>query len=342
MHPSFIPPRQVQIGDAAAFVGTTPRAIRHYEQLGLLPAPERGGDGRRRYGYDDMIRLLWIRKMADAGISLDDIRGAFGGTGSGDSRAAAGVAGAGGGGAGAGAGTDDGADDAVIGVLHRLDMTLAAREAELARQRAAVERMRTRGSRLGLLDDFVARRLEHLPEGSLRQSDLDTLLVSERMLSPLGAAMQAGRFILLATRPDLRAESDRVDAAEDALDDTVAVDDPRVAQVAAERHAFEERLLAAIVESGEHDQDFALIDLWDELHPPADDGAAGGAGGAGGVGGAGGAGGSPARADGARRAPRTVMDALGTMPYDFSPARLRCLELSAELMMESPLPPGLR
>jgi DNA-binding transcriptional MerR regulator len=357
MHPSFIPPRQVQIGDAAAFVGTTPRAIRHYEQLGLLPAPERGGDGRRRYGYDDMIRLLWIRKMADAGISLDDIRGAFGGAGSGDSRAAAGVAGAGGGaGAGAGAnadaganaragasgGTVDGADDAVIGVLHRLDMTLAAREAELTRQRAAVERMRTRGSRLGLLDDFVARRLEHLPEGSLRQSDLDTLLVSERMLSPLGAAMQAGRFILLATRPDLRAESDRVDAAEDALDDTVAVDDPRVAQVAAERHAFEERLLAAIVESGEPDEDFALIDLWDELHPPADDGAAGGAGGAGGVGGAGGAGGSPARADGARRAPRTVMDALGTMPYDFSPARLRCLELSAELMMESPLPPGLR
>jgi DNA-binding transcriptional MerR regulator len=334
MHPSFIPPRQVQIGDAAAFVGTTPRAIRHYEQLGLLPAPERGGDGRRRYGYDDMIRLLWIRKMADAGISLDDIRGAFGGAGSGESRAAAGAAGAGAGGAGAdagvggdadadagvgaGDGVDDGADDAVIEVLTRLDTTLAAREAELARQRAAVERMRTRGSRLGLLDDFVARRLEHLPEGSLRQSDLDTLLVSERMLSPLGAAMQAGRFILLATRPDLRAESDRVDAAEDALDDTVAVDDPRVAQVAAERHAFEERLLAAIVESGEPDEDFALIDLWDELHPPADGGAG----------------------DGLK--PGSVMDALGTMPYDFSPARLRCLELSAELMMESPLPPGLR
>jgi len=314
MHPSFIPPRQVQIGDAATFVGTTPRAIRHYEQLGLLPAPERGGDGRRRYGYDDMIRLLWIRTMADAGISLDDIRGAFGGAGSeGPPIHAAAAAG--------------GDDDDVTDVLQRLETTLAAREAELARQRAAVERMRTRGSRLGLLDDFVARRLEHLPEGSLRQSDLDTLLVSERMLSPLGAAMQAGRFILLASRPDLRAESDRVDAAEEALDDTVAVDDPRVAQVAAERHAFEERLLAAIVESGEPDEDFALIDLWDELHPPADDG---------------GAGGSPARADGARRAPRTAMDALGTMPYDFSPARLRCLELSAELMTESPLPPGLR
>jgi DNA-binding transcriptional MerR regulator len=77
MYSSFIPPRQVKIGDAAAFVGTTPRAIRHYHEIGLLPEPERGGDDRRRYGYDDMIRLLWIRKLADAGIALDDIRDAL-------------------------------------------------------------------------------------------------------------------------------------------------------------------------------------------------------------------------------------------------------------------------
>jgi len=77
MHSSFVPPRQVKIGDAAAFAGSTPRAIRHYHEIGLLPEPERGGDDRRRYGYEDMIRLLWIRKMADAGIALDDIRDAF-------------------------------------------------------------------------------------------------------------------------------------------------------------------------------------------------------------------------------------------------------------------------
>ena len=71
-------PRQVKIGDAAAFAGTTPRAVRHYHEIGLLPEPARGGDGRRRYGHDDMIRLLWIRNMADAGISLDDMRTAFG------------------------------------------------------------------------------------------------------------------------------------------------------------------------------------------------------------------------------------------------------------------------
>lgn len=41
MHPSFVPPRQVKIGDAATFAGTTPRAIRHYHEIGLLPEPER-------------------------------------------------------------------------------------------------------------------------------------------------------------------------------------------------------------------------------------------------------------------------------------------------------------
>lgn len=56
MHPSFVPPCQVTIGDAASFAGTTPRAIRHYHQLGLLPETERGDDDRRRYGYDEMIR----------------------------------------------------------------------------------------------------------------------------------------------------------------------------------------------------------------------------------------------------------------------------------------------
>ncbi len=202
MYSSFIPPRQIKIGDAAAFVGTTPRAIRHYHEIGLVPEPVRGGDDRRRYGYEDMIRLLWIRKMADAGVALDDIRDAFADTPS------------------AGADSDDG----IAGILERLEETLLAQEAELRRQRTAVQRMRTEGSRMGLLSGVVTSRLKSLPEGSLRQADLDSLLVTERIFGPLGAAVQATRFIALATHPALREESDRVDAAEEALDDTVAVD----------------------------------------------------------------------------------------------------------------------
>lgn len=290
MHAFPLSPRQVKIGDAASFAGTTPRAIRHYEEIGLLPEPERGSDGRRRYGYDEMIRLLWIRKMADAGIALDDIRGAFADA--------------------APAGSDR--DDDVAVVLDRLERGLLAREAELQRQRTAVQRMRTRGSRLGLLDDFVSSRLEGLPEGSLRQADLDTLLVTERIFSPLGAALQADRFITLATHPDLREESDRLDAAEEALDDTVAVDDPRVARIAAERHAFELSLLAVIEESGQPEMDDALLDAWDDLHPAA-------------------AGGEAGQGSGTGHRSMSVVEAVGKMPYDFSPARLRCMELAVEM-----------
>jgi DNA-binding transcriptional MerR regulator len=295
MDSTFIPPRQVKIGDAAAFVGVTPRTIRHYHEIGLLPEPERGSDDRRRYGYDDIIRLLWIRKMADAGIALDDIRGAFADTPSADV---------------------DG-DRGIAGILERLEETLVAQEAELRRQRAAVQRMRTEGSRMGLLSDFVTSRLKNLPEGSLRQADLDDLLVSERLLSPLGAAIRAARFIALATHPDLRAESDRVEAAEEALDDTVAVDDPRVAQVAADRYAFEKALEAVMEESSLAESDDAIIDSWDALHPAdADEGAA-------------------CKSPGREQGSMSVLETLRQMPLDLSPARLRSMELVAQTMSDA-------
>lgn len=296
MYSSFIPPRQVTIGDAAAFVGTTPRAIRHYHEIGLLPEPERGSDNRRRYGYEDMIRLLWIRKMADAGIALDDIRDAF---------------------ADPAPGADD--DHGIGGILEQLEETLAAQEAELRRQRTTVQRMRAQGGRTGLLSDLVTSRLEHLPEGSLRQADLDDLLVTERIVGPLGAAVRASRFIALATHPDLRAESDRVDAAEEALDDTVAVDDPRVAQVAAERHAFEELLNSVIEEDGLTRSEDALFDSWDASHPATADQETAEAG----------------HGSGGGQAAMSAWEATKKLPYDLSPARLRCMELAQELSMTS-------
>ncbi|NJP65448.1 MerR family transcriptional regulator [Streptomyces spiramenti] len=297
-------PRQVTIGDAAAFAGTTPRAIRHYHQIGLLPEPERGGDGRRRYGYEDMIRLLWIRRMADAGIALDDIRDAFtGGAAPADAAASGAAPGAAAAGAAGGASIED--------TLKRLADTLAEQESELRRQRVAVERMRAEGSRMGLLSDLVTERLTSVPGSSLRQADLDTLLVTERIFGPLGAAVQAGRFVALARDPDLREASDRIDAAEEALDDSVAVDDPQVARVAGERHAFESRLNAVMEGSGQNERDDALFDAWEKTHPADDETGHGGGG----------------------RAPGAISagEAVGMMPYDFSPARLRCMELAVEL-----------
>src|SRR6478609_2377758 len=89
----------------------------------------------------------------------------------------------------ASAGSDSG--EAIAGVLERLEETPAEQEAELRRKRTAVQRMRAEGSRMGLLSDIVTERLKSLPEGSLRQADLDSLLVTERIFGPLGAAVHA-------------------------------------------------------------------------------------------------------------------------------------------------------
>ncbi|MFD9882662.1 MerR family transcriptional regulator [Streptomyces alboflavus] len=272
MYPSVTPPRQVKIGDAAAFAGTTPRAIRHYHQIGLLPEPERGGDGRRRYGYDDMIRLLWIRKMAEAGISLDDMRAAF---------------------------------DETRGIeenLGRLEESLAAQEADIRRQRAALQRLRAVGNPLGLLSDLVTDRLSHLPPGALRPSDLESLLVTERVFGPLGAAVQASVFIVLATHPDLRAEEDRLDAAEAALDDGVDPDDPRVEELAARRFTHHKALHQAIEAAGLDTAEEKLFEIYD------------------------------ADLQGEEPIQMGAFEAVTKMPYDFSPARMRCMELTAQLL----------
>jgi len=228
--------------------------------------------------------------MADAGIALNDIRDAFAGA----------------------AVTGADSENEVAGVLVRLEDTLAARAAELQKELSSVQRMRTLGSRLGLLDDLVSSRLEAAPEGALRQDDLDALLVTEQIFGPLGSVAEAGRFLTLALHPRLRAESDRVDAAEEALDDTVAVDAPRVEQVAAERHAFETALMGAIEESGQLDEDDALFDSWDELHPPED---------------------ADPTPDSLTRSSRvrSAAENIWSRPYDFSPARLRSMELAVRL-----------
>ncbi|MFJ3908240.1 MerR family transcriptional regulator [Streptomyces vinaceus] len=272
MYPSPTPPREVKIGDAAAFAGTTPRAIRHYHQIGLLPEPGRGGDGRRRYGYDDMIRLLWIRKMSEAGISLDDMRAAF----------------------------DEARD--VEDVLERLEETLAAQEAEIKRQLAAVRRLRVVGSPLGLLSPLVTDRLSHLPPDALRPSDLDALLVTERIFGPLGAAVQASVFIAMATHPDLRAEADRLDAADAALDDTVDPHDPQVEELAAQHCAHHRALLQAIEADGLEAAEEELFEICD------------------------------AAAVGEEDAQMSVFEAVTKMPYGFSAARTRCMELTAGLL----------
>ncbi|GLY47691.1 MerR family transcriptional regulator [Lentzea sp. NBRC 102530] len=272
MQLSFTPPRQVKIGDAAAFAGTTPRAIRHYHQIGLLREPERGADGRRRYGYDDMIRLLWIRRMTEAGVGLGDVRASF----------------------------DDARD--MDENLRRLEETLTAQEAEIRRQLAAVRRLRAVGSPLGLLSELVTDRLADLPPGAVRPSDVDALMVTERIFGPVAAAIQASSFIVLATHPELRAEEDRLDATEASLDDGVDPDDPRVEELAQQRFAHLKAVERAVVAAGLDAGDEALFDSEDDVE---------------------------------HEVVMSAYEAFHKMPYDFSPARQRCVERAGQLLGQS-------
>jgi DNA-binding transcriptional MerR regulator len=64
----------MRISDAAAAAGTTPRALRFYEQRGLLAPPSRTAGGQRTYGRDDVRRVRTIRRLLSAGLTIDDLR----------------------------------------------------------------------------------------------------------------------------------------------------------------------------------------------------------------------------------------------------------------------------
>lgn len=62
----------MRISDCAKLTGTTVRTIRHYHHVGLLPVPGRTGS-RREYELIHVARVLRIRWLAEAGLSLDSI-----------------------------------------------------------------------------------------------------------------------------------------------------------------------------------------------------------------------------------------------------------------------------
>ncbi|WP_199441975.1 MerR family transcriptional regulator [Umezawaea beigongshangensis] len=63
----------MRIGDAAAAAGTTPRALRFYEQRGLLPPSWRTTSGQREYEPEDVARVRIVREMLALGLTVEDV-----------------------------------------------------------------------------------------------------------------------------------------------------------------------------------------------------------------------------------------------------------------------------
>jgi DNA-binding transcriptional MerR regulator len=70
------PTELLRIGDVAARVGTTPRTIRYYEELGLLVAAgDRAAGAHRLYDEADVERLRDLLRLKGLlGVSLEELK----------------------------------------------------------------------------------------------------------------------------------------------------------------------------------------------------------------------------------------------------------------------------
>jgi MerR family transcriptional regulator, repressor of the yfmOP operon len=67
--------KPLRIGEVAELLGTTPRTIRYYEEIGLLPAADDRQLGKHRvYTQADVDRVREIMRLRDLlGLTLDEI-----------------------------------------------------------------------------------------------------------------------------------------------------------------------------------------------------------------------------------------------------------------------------
>ncbi|MGI5142332.1 MULTISPECIES: MerR family transcriptional regulator [unclassified Streptomyces] len=64
----------ITIGQLARYVGVSTKTVRVYHDKGLLPEPDRDASGYRRYNANDVVDLIKIRTLAEAGVPLARIR----------------------------------------------------------------------------------------------------------------------------------------------------------------------------------------------------------------------------------------------------------------------------
>ena len=64
----------MKIGDLAQETGLSTKAIRYYEDIGVLPDPDRSSNGYRSYNSGVVDRIGFIRDAQAAGLSLIEIQ----------------------------------------------------------------------------------------------------------------------------------------------------------------------------------------------------------------------------------------------------------------------------
>jgi Cu(I)-responsive transcriptional regulator len=64
---------KLNIGAAAAASGVSPKMIRHYEEIGLIPRAPRTASGYRVYGEPELHVLRFVKRARTLGFSMAEI-----------------------------------------------------------------------------------------------------------------------------------------------------------------------------------------------------------------------------------------------------------------------------
>jgi DNA-binding transcriptional MerR regulator len=132
-------PTALSIREVCARAGVSPRTVRYYEELGLLPGVRRRSGGRRVYGPDELERLRFIARLKALGLALEEI---------GELNAVHAIAGS------------------TRAMLTRLDELLARRLAELDARIGELDSLR---DQIRKYRDHVAERADAIAAGEARR-----------------------------------------------------------------------------------------------------------------------------------------------------------------------------
>ncbi|MER8087721.1 MerR family transcriptional regulator [Streptomyces sp. NPDC058316] len=224
----------MRIGEIAALVGVTSRAIRHYHHIGLLPEPARRPNGYRAYGVRDAVVLARIRRLTELGLGLDEVRDVL---------------------------ADDSGRE-LVDVIVELDADLSRQEDEIRERRRRLARLLDGPVSA---DEPVSPALAELL-GAAAATDSPTAAKDREhlvLLDTVGISSE----VYAAMRP--LAEDPAANALYERLDALVGapVDDPRVAPLAADlAAAVPDEVLAAIPSDGPVTAGFGQA-LLDEYAP---------------------------------------------------------------------------
>jgi DNA-binding transcriptional MerR regulator len=210
----------MRIGEIAALVGVTSRAVRHYHHIRLLPEPARRANGYRAYTVRDAVLLARIRRLTEIGLSLDEVRDVL-------------------------------ADDAgreLVEVLGELDADLARQEREIReRRRVLAALLEAPLTSEGPLSPGLAALLEGAPVTGSPAAAKDR----EHLVLLDAAGGGAGAKVYAALRP--LAEDPGVLELYGRLDELAGAgaDDPRIAPLAADLAAAVPDDVLAVIPQGE-------------------------------------------------------------------------------------------